>query len=461
MAKPFPVGGGMTSFWRSQPDVLDNNRSTETLPESSDIVIIGAGYTGAATAYHCIEQSQSTGKEKPSIVILEARQACSGATGRNGGHLKPDVYNGTSTLANDHGIEAAAEVAAFEMQNLQAVQSFVEKEKVECDLRVAHAIDVQLDDAHCAKLNAGLESLVANGLEASKLVEINTGEKAEAFSGVKGARGCFSYGAGRLWPYKLIMHLLKRAIASRANLQTYTPVLQVSDTPDKDGRWAVTTNRGSIRAKKVVYACNAYTSALAPEFQNHIIPVRGICSRIVVPNPPRKPLDSSYTLRFNNWDYDYLIPRPDGSIVVGGARSMYLSEPGNWYNVTDDSRLVESAAQYFDGYMQRHFHGWENTGAYTDRVWTGIMGYTTDFLPHIGPVPGKPEQTVIAGFNGHGMPQIFLSALGVARMIVEGTEYGNTGLPRLFEATLERLQSKENRILHGIPSISDRGTSRL
>ena len=74
----------MTSFWRSQPDVLDNNRSTETLPESSDIVIIGAGYTGAATAYHCIEQSQSTGKEKPSIVILEARQACSGATGRNG-----------------------------------------------------------------------------------------------------------------------------------------------------------------------------------------------------------------------------------------------------------------------------------------------------------------------------------------------------------------------------------------
>lgn len=84
MTKPFPVDGGMTSYWRSQPDVLDNHRSTETLPETSDIVIIGAGYTGAATAYHCLDQSQSIGKEKPSIVILEARQACSGATGRNG-----------------------------------------------------------------------------------------------------------------------------------------------------------------------------------------------------------------------------------------------------------------------------------------------------------------------------------------------------------------------------------------
>lgn len=159
---------------------------------------------------------------------------------------------------------------------------------------------------------------------------------------------------------------------------------------------------------------------------------------------------------------------------------MYLREPANWYNVTDDSRLIDSAAHYFDGYMQRHFHGWENTGAYTDRVWTGsmspdpswscricivltdgiVMGYTTDFLPHIGPVPGKPGQIVIAGFNGHGMPQIFLSALGVARMI-EGAEYGDTGLPRLFEATLERLQNRENRILHGIPSTSDRGSSRL
>lgn len=84
MAKPFPVDGGMASFWRSQPDALDSHRSTETLPESSDIVIIGAGYTGAATAYHCLEQSRDTGKEKPFIVILEARGACSGATGRNG-----------------------------------------------------------------------------------------------------------------------------------------------------------------------------------------------------------------------------------------------------------------------------------------------------------------------------------------------------------------------------------------
>lgn len=82
MSKSFPVDNGIPSFWRSQPDTLDNHRSTEALPETSDIVIIGTGFAGASTAYHCLDQSRNT--TKPSIVILEARQACSGATGRNG-----------------------------------------------------------------------------------------------------------------------------------------------------------------------------------------------------------------------------------------------------------------------------------------------------------------------------------------------------------------------------------------
>lgn len=67
------------------------------------------------------------------------------------------------------------------------------------------------------------------------------------------------------------------------------------------------------------------------------------------------------------------------------------------------------------------------------------MGDTADSLPHLGPVPHKPGQLIIAGFNGHGMPQIFLSAQGIAKMAVDGAVYEGTGLPRLFETTPERL----------------------
>lgn len=147
----------------------------------------------------------------------------------------------------------------------------------------------------------------------------------------------------------------------------------MSETPDDDGRWTVTTPRGSINAKWVVLASNAYTSAIAPGYKDTIVPVRGICSHIVAPNSPVLPLQSSYTFSFNSWDYDYLIPRPDGSIVVGGGKSTYINDYDNWYDNTDDSQLIDSAARYFDDYMQRHFHGWEETKAGPDHVWTGSM----------------------------------------------------------------------------------------
>ncbi|GAT26542.1 FAD dependent oxidoreductase [Aspergillus luchuensis] len=449
----------LTSFWRSEPDPLDNFRSTESLPETSEIVIVGAGYAGASTAYHCLERSRLVSAKQPSIVILEARQACSGATGRNGkyssggpcrvgGHLKPDVFNRIGNLAKEYGLEAAAEVAAFEMEHVSVIEDLVKKEKIDCDLEVNRVCDIQFDKDQLAKVKAGYDYLVSQGVETIKDVGYTPPEMAEAVSGVKGALACFNQRTARLWPYKFIMHLLRQAVSAGVNLQTHTPVTEVSEVPDDEGRWTVTTKRGSIRAKWVVFSTNAYTSSIAPEYKDKIIPVRGFCSRIVVPNPPPSPLEHSYMLRFNGWHYDYLIPRPDGSIIVGGAKStFYYQDRDSWYNNTDDSRTVEAAVRYFDNYMQRHFHGWENTGAFTDRVWSGIMGYSTDSLPHVGHVPNKPGQLIVAGFTGHGMPQVFLSARGIAQLIVEGVSYEQTGLPRLFKTTTERLQSQRNNIL--------------
>lgn len=85
---PRPVPNGSLSFWRTQLDSLDNHRTTEGLPEVADIVVIGSGYAGASTVYHILDKSNAA--SKPSIVILEARQACSGATGRNGKFFDDD-----------------------------------------------------------------------------------------------------------------------------------------------------------------------------------------------------------------------------------------------------------------------------------------------------------------------------------------------------------------------------------
>lgn len=81
---PFPSKESLTSFWRTELHELDDHRSTPALPSSCDVLIIGAGYAGITSAYHLLANEETAASLKPSVVLLEARQACSGATGRNG-----------------------------------------------------------------------------------------------------------------------------------------------------------------------------------------------------------------------------------------------------------------------------------------------------------------------------------------------------------------------------------------
>jgi len=71
-----------------------------------------------------------------------------------------------------------------------------------------------------------------------------------------------------------------------------------------------------------------------------------------------------------------------------------------------------------------------------------VQGTTTDGLPHIGRVPGTTNQFILAGYNGGGNGLCFLSALGVARMVAHDVPFSETGVPKAFEATAERLRKR-------------------
>ena len=160
-------------------------------------------------------------------------------------------------------------------------------------------------------------------------------------------------------------------------MQTHTAVSAVSRAPsDTAKNWLVSTTRGDILTNTVIHASNGYTSALVPELRGKIVPSRGICCRIV-PQSPTIWSDRSYMLRHNDWEYDYLISRKDGSIIVGGAKRDFYKHLDTWFDNTDDSTLIEPAKEYFDGYMQRTFNGWDLSLASVDKIWTG-----SKFLMH-------------------------------------------------------------------------------
>lgn len=170
----------------------------------------------------------------------------------------------------------------------------------------------------------------------------------------------------------MVQQILVKLLAKGLNLQAHTPVETVTASTGKKSEWLVKTSRGTVSAGKVVYATNGYTAQVLPDYTNTIVPVRGIACRIQAPAGVKTPhLVNTYGIRFDSRNNDYLIPRADGSIVVGGARQRFWHKKERWFNNVRDDELVDEAVSYFDGYMQRHFRGWEDSGAKTTDIWTG------------------------------------------------------------------------------------------
>jgi glycine/D-amino acid oxidase-like deaminating enzyme len=170
----------------------------------------------------------------------------------------------------------------------------------------------------------------------------------------------------------MVHQLLGKLLDQGLNVQANTSVTSVSSSTDETGRWTIQTPRGAIKSPKIVYATNGFSSQLLPEYTRSITPIRGVCSHIDSAKGKNSPhLVNTYALRFNDRNVDYLIPRADGSIIVGGASSRFWSNRKRWFDTVQDDETIDEAVSYFDGYMQRNFRGWENSEAKTKKVWTG------------------------------------------------------------------------------------------
>lgn len=164
------------SYWiREHPISWDDSESSH-LPKEVDIAIIGSGITGASVAYHL-----SVSRPDLSVAVLEARGVCSGATGRNGGHIgRPSPYH-IRKLAETFGDEEAVRLREFPLRNkkrvLECIKSLGIAEYV--DLRVDGTIVVFKSDEERVKYlkddewgrerNMEIEGVVLNPEETTKV----------------------------------------------------------------------------------------------------------------------------------------------------------------------------------------------------------------------------------------------------------------------------------------------------
>lgn len=375
----FPSNDPTETFWTSDPHHLDDFQSSESLPDECDVLIVGSGFAGVGTAYHMWKDCQGargSSAALPKTVILEARKIVSGATARNGGHVKPDTFMDVKKKAKIYGLKQAASLQKYETEQIYLLKRLVEQEGLDCDFQLTRACDAVLDPEVAKQKIKEYQELVKTNVVDTRDIGCISQKDAERVSGVKGAQACFTFTAAHLWPRKMLLQLLDKLLQRWPQLQVHahTPVLAASRSTkgSQSEAWEVRTARGSTRAKKVVWCTNGYTATILPQFKNKIIPVRGVCSRLTSPKGSLAPhLPSTYSLRFDPIQYDYMIPRTDGSIIVGGARAAFWHLRDSWWNNPHDHEQVEGTAEYFDNYMQRYFHGWEDSGARLDSIWTG------------------------------------------------------------------------------------------
>ncbi len=151
----------------------------------------------------------------------------------------------------------------------------------------------------------------------------------------------------------------------------------------------MTTDGGdTVLARRVVHCTNAYGSSLLPELRAALVPVRNhvAATRSPTAGGATFPLDAAF---FARGGYVYWSRREDGRTVVGGFRDVV---PDLEWGVYDDASLNEAVRHQLHAYLPERFPEVYGSELAPEVEWSGILGFTQDRFPFVGPVPGRRGQ---------------------------------------------------------------------
>lgn len=407
----FPKRGGQSlSYWLQQVrcDPLLDHRTTEQLPRQADTVVIGSGLSGTLIA----KQHLETWPEK-SVLVLEAREFCSGATGRNAGHCKPDQWRHFAKFEKAYGQEQAIKVMNNEATTWKALVSYVQENNVDCDLWVGDTYDVPLDDEVAKIGKECFERYKELGGRVDHIRVTQDPSEAAKISRIKNAKACYAWKASTLQPWKLTAHVMRDNISKGVNLQTKTLATKISPDSTGEYKWIVHTERGQIACNTVVHATNAYSAALESSLKGVITPKPHMCNKFVPPQAVcgSKALRNSYGVLLRDGGLFSINPRctADGVVMFGGSNPGQ-KELDQWVEdnpehcIDDSLASVEDVTKHVREFVESNFEGWNEAevgpGEGFDYSWSGIIGLSADGVPFVGELPGKPGQWICAGHHG-------------------------------------------------------------
>ncbi|TNE63037.1 MAG: FAD-binding oxidoreductase [Alphaproteobacteria bacterium] len=342
---------------------------------STDVCVVGAGFTGMVTALTLAELGYK-------VVILETAKVGWGASGRNGGQIINGFSREIGYIEKTAGKDGARALAALALEGGNVIRELSARYNIQCDLKHGSVLA-----AFTPKQLKGMEDTMntwkargRDGIEMLDRTAIRNHVGTDAYAG-----GWIDHHGGHIHPLNLVLGQAAAAESLGATIYEQTRVTRV----DYDAAQPVVyTEGGSVTARFVVLAGNAYLGKTVPALYPKVMPAT---TQIIVTEPlddavARTLLPTDKCVEDANYVLDYYRLTADKRLLFGGGLAY-------------DGKDVEDVQKALRPKMEHLFPILK--GVKVDFGWQGNIALTWSRLPHVGRL-GK--STYFAhGYSGHGV----------------------------------------------------------
>jgi glycine/D-amino acid oxidase-like deaminating enzyme len=364
-----------------------------------DVVIIGAGLSGAATAYVCAAAGLKT-------LLLEAERVGRGSAGRSAGLLLPEPGPSFRDIEQAHGLRAAR--TAFEGWRHAALDgaALLRRLNVKCGLQpVSSLIVADRDDEK--KLRREFDARSKGGVDGTwltrKLLAKMTAPDAPAAIRMRDA---FT-----LDPYRACLGLAAAAAARRAVICEKSRVNKVAFTRKHVD---VIAEGATIRAAKAIVTTGTATS----EFRQLRRHFKRRESYLVLTEPMPAPMRKQIGAR----DTTYRDTREPHRRVRWTDDDRVLVEGATQDEVPERKRpevLIQRTGQLMYELLTMYP---VISGLMPEYGWEVVTGETADGLMYVGPHRNYPHHLFALGGGGDSVTGAFLAARILARAAQDASE---------------------------------------
>ena len=368
---------------------------------SADVVIVGGGFSGVATAVELCERGYK-------VVLIEANRIGWGASGRNGGQIIGGYGSNPAAFASSIGTEGVKAVENMGVECVDIIKARIEKYKIDCDLKWGYC-EVGLKNRHMkAYRDWAADEPAIKLLDRDELKEyVNS----ELYIG-----GYYREDWGHIQPLNLCIGEARAAESMGAKIFEQSRITGITYGDQS----TVYTENGSVKGDHVILCGNAYMGDLVPYLDARVLPATSciIGTEPLTEEQIQQTLVQDVAVCDSRTALDYYRLSADKRLLFGGLANYSGLDPAN-------------AIGIMRAKMEKVFPSLRDVSI--DYSWSGRMGISVRRMPQIGRIKNS-NVLYISGYSGHGVAPTHMTGRILAEA-VSGNTYRFDIMNKMFHMT--------------------------